>query len=152
MNKTFTLVFSMIFFLASAGYAFQNRLTISSNSNLGIRVIIDGRTYQLDKNDRDILLSDLRPGNRNIKIYGQKNSGRNVYGNINNEKNMQLLYNGNLYIKDGVDVDVSINRFGKVFVDEQAMNRDNGYDNRYDNRNNNRNDDWDSDRKQATYE
>src|SRR6188508_1467331 len=101
MNKTFTLVFSMIFFLASAGYAFQNRLTITSNHNSSVRVLIDGRTYLVDKNknDREILLNDLRPGNRNIKIYGQKNSVRNVYGNINNEKNMQLLYNGNLFIR-----------------------------------------------------
>ena len=59
---------------------------------------------------------------------------------------MQLLYNGNLYIKDGVDVDLSINRFGKVFVDEQALSRDTEYDDRYDNRNNDRNDNWDRDR------
>jgi hypothetical protein len=138
----------MIFFLASAGYALQNRLTISSNSSSAIRVLIDGRTYQLDKNrnDREILLSDLQPGNRNIKIYGQKNSGRNAYGNINNERNMQLLYNGNLYIRDGVDVDVSINRFGKVFVDEQVMTRAYEYSDRYDNGNNGRYDNSNSGR------
>ena len=59
---------------------------------------------------------------------------------------MQLLYNGNLYIRDGVDVDMSINRFGKVFVDEQTMTRDYDNDDRYDNRNNYRNDNGNRDR------
>lgn len=148
MNKAFTLLLSMILFLASSGYAFQNRLTINSNSNSDIRVLIDGKTYQLDKNrnDRQMMLNNLRPGTRNIKIYMQKNNTNRWQGNINNERNMQLLYNGNLYIRDGVDVDVSINRFGKVFVDEQTINRDYEYDDRYDNRNNDRNDNWERDR------
>lgn len=135
MSKTFTLLFSMISFLASAGYGYQNRLTITSNNNYSISVVIDGRAYQIDRSgkDREILLSDLRPGTRNLKIYAVKNSGRVGRANINNERNMQLIYNGNLYIRDGVDMDVSINRFGKVFVDEQAMDRYNQKDNRYSN-------------------
>ncbi len=128
MKRTFTLLFSFVL-LASAGYALQNRLTISSNNNFGIRVLIDGRTYQLDKNRNagEISLTDMRPGSRNIRIYVQKNNGRTWQGNNNMDRDMQLIYNGNLYIRDGVDVDININRFGKVFVDEQTMNR--GYEN-----------------------
>jgi len=119
MKKIFTLLFLMIFSGASVGYAFQNKLTISSNNKSTLRVQIDGRFYQLNKNDEEIIINDQRPGNRNIKVYQQKNNGRGWQGN--NERNMQLLYNGNLYIKEGYHVDITINRFGKAFIDERPM-------------------------------
>ncbi len=133
MNRTFILLLSFLL-LASAGYALENRLTISSNINTGIRVLIDGRPYQLDnsRNDGEISLTDLRPGNRNMKIYIQTNAGRTRQGNTRSAgPAMQLIYNGNLYMRNGMDVDVSINRFGKVFVDEQAINRGYGNNDRY---------------------
>ncbi len=121
MKKTFTLLFSMIFLGASVGYAFQNKLTISSNNKSNLRVQIDGKFYQLSNNSAEISLNDQRPGTRNIKVYQQKNNGRGWQGN--NDRNMQLLYNGNLTIREGYHVDVTINRFGKAFIDERAMNR-----------------------------
>ena len=130
MKKTF----SFLFLVASYGYAFANKLTISSNSRYNIKVMIDGRFYQPDRNNNDaaFMISDLRPGNRNIQIYQQKNNGRGWQAN-NNDRNMQLIYNGNLFIKQGFDVDISINRFGRAFIDEQPINRyeeeGNGYDN-----------------------
>ena len=72
MKKIFTLLFSMIFLGASVGYAYQNKLTISSNNKNLLRVQIDGRFYQLNKNDAEIIINDQRPGNRNIKVYQQK--------------------------------------------------------------------------------
>ncbi len=134
MNRTFTLLFSFLL-LASSGFALENRLTISSNNNTSIRVLIGGRTYQPDnaRNDREVSLTDLRPGTRNIKIYMENNSGRIRPGyNNRTERNMQLIYNANLYIRDGVDVDLSINRFGKVFIDEQVLERTYGNNDRYD--------------------
>lgn len=56
---------------------------------------------------------------------------------------MQLIYNANLYIRDGADVDVSINRFGKVFVDEQTISRGYENDDRYYNQDDDRYDDRD---------
>lgn len=135
MKKTFTLICSMIFLLVTNSFAWQNRLTISSNYKGSIKVLIDGRFYEPGKNNDEILISDQRPGNRNIKVYQQQNNERGRRGN--RERDMELLYNGNLFIKDGFDVDVSINRFGKVFIDERVMDRNNGYENdEHDNRNN----------------
>jgi hypothetical protein len=134
MNKTFTLLISFLL-LAASGFALENRLTISSNSNTSIRVLIDGRAYQPDnaRSEREISLTDLRPGIRNIKIYMENNPGRSRPGYNNRaDRNMQLIYNANLYIRDGVDVDLSINRFGKVFIDEQVLDRTYGNNNRYD--------------------
>ncbi len=121
MKKTFTLLISMIILGASAGYAYQNKLTISSNNQNLLRVQIDGRFFQLNKNDAEIIINDQRPGTRNIKVYQQRNNGRGWQGN--NERNMQLLYNGTLTIREGYHVDVTINRFGKAFIDERAIGR-----------------------------
>lgn len=121
MKKTFTLLISIVILGASAGYAYQNKLTISSNNKNLLRVQIDGKYYQLGSNDSEIMLNDQRPGTRNIKVYQQRNNGRGWQGN--SERNMQLLYNGTLKIREGYHVDVTINRFGKAFKDEQAMGR-----------------------------
>jgi hypothetical protein len=145
MKKTFTLLVAMIFSGASVTYAWQNRLTISSNIKNTLSIQIDGKFYQVNKNDAALVINDQRPGTRNIKVYQQINNKRGgEYNNRNrrwnNETFMQLLYNGNLYIKDGYDVDITINRFGKAFVDEQPINRyvdDEDRDDLYDDHNHN---------------
>ncbi|RYF88364.1 MAG: DUF4476 domain-containing protein [Chitinophagaceae bacterium] len=129
MKRRFTLLFSLLFLAASAGYAYQNRLTISSVNNQTLRVQIDGRFYQLTGQDNGIQLQGLRPGIKTIKVYRAASTYPTRQGN--NDRNMQLLYNGHLNIRQGYHVDVTINRFGKAFVDEQQLGR------------NNRDDDWD---------
>jgi hypothetical protein len=121
MKKIFTLLFSMIFLAASAGYAYQNKLTISSTHKSLLKVQIDGRFYQLGNKEAEISLTDLRPGTRSIKVYQQRSNGRGWQGS--NERNMELLYNGRFTIREGYHVDISINRFGNAFVDERAISR-----------------------------
>jgi hypothetical protein len=48
MKKTFTLLVAMIFSGASVTYAWQNRLTISSNIKNTLSVQIDGKFYQVN--------------------------------------------------------------------------------------------------------
>lgn len=138
MKKTFTLLIAIIFLGASVTYAWQNRLTISSNNKNTLTVQIDGKFYPLNKNEAALVIHDQSPGTRNIKVYQQINNKRGrQYSNTNrqwnNEAFMQLLYNGNLYIKDGYDVDITINRFGKAFVDEQLIGRYTENEDSYDN-------------------
>ncbi len=125
MKKLFTLIICVNILGISFVYAWQNRLTISSQHSNLLWVQIDGRSYQLSRNDTEISLSDLRPGTRNIKVYQQRDNGRSWQGN--NERNRQLLYNGNVTVREGYHLDVSINRFGKAFIDQQALGRDYGY-------------------------
>lgn len=121
MKRTFTLFLFLLFFAASAGYAYQNRLTISTVNSQTLSIQIDGRFYQLNSQGDGIQLQDLRPGSKNIKVYRAANGYRNRPGK--SDRNMQLLYNGNVNIRQGYHVDVTINRFGRAFVDEQLLSR-----------------------------
>jgi len=119
MKRIFTLVLVFTFVLAAVADA-ATRLTISANTRYNIRVVIDGVMYNEKNNsgDGDIVLTNLRPGYHNVKVYqqgrynGQRNR-QNSYG--------QLLYEGNVYVKQQYHVDITINRFGKAFIDERSI-------------------------------
>lgn len=128
MKKIFT--FLMILLTSISSFAFNNRLTISSNNdNVQLRVQVDGRQYQPSRGrqDNDIVIDDLRAGYHSIRVY--KVTGSRGWGN--NNSNQKLLYNGNLYVRNGYHTDISINRFGKAFVDERQIQRYDDDDNDY---------------------
>jgi hypothetical protein len=125
MRKISILFFSVLC-LASSGYAFTNRVTISSHYDNALSVVIDGRFYDIGANNKEISISNLRPGNRFVKVYLQSKYGRG--DRRGSDRNMRLLYNGNVFVKEGYDVDMVINRFGKAFIDEQPINRGNDRD------------------------
>lgn len=93
--------------------------------------MIDGNMFN-DKhgNDDDILVDGIRAGYHSIKIYRLSKGYRK---NWDNNKNLQLVYDANVYIKPQYHVDITINRFGKAFLDEQQMTR--GYYDDHDNNN-----------------
>ncbi|MBL0355553.1 MAG: DUF4476 domain-containing protein [Chitinophagaceae bacterium] len=132
MKKTFTLLTAVL--LAATNYAFPNssRISITSGSNASTRIMIDGNKYRADNNS--FVLNNLTPGYHAIKVYQQKkNHGRNnIFGN----GNYQLVYSANVYVKPQYHVDITINRFGKAFFDEQPINTWN---------NGNDDDDWGDD-------
>lgn len=131
MKTIFTFLTSVLFI--SSGFAFSNRLTISSSyGHANIRVQVDGRYVQQGRNSNDdeIAIDDLRAGYHNIKVYSS-GKRRNGWGN-NNNNNMELLYSGNINVRNGYHTDIVINRFGKAFVDEQRVDT-------YNNGNNNNN-------------
>jgi len=135
MKRIFTLLVFFTVLLAAFADA-ATRVTISASSKYNLRVLVDGQVYN-DRNSNyedDIVINNLRPGYHSIKIYQlARNSNprprMNGYGT--------LLYEGNVYVKQQYHIDITINRFGKAFVDERAMTG--GYDNdRWDN------DGWDN--------
>jgi hypothetical protein len=134
MKTIFTFLTSVLFI--SSGFAFSNRLTISSSyDRTNIRVQVDGRYVQQSRNsnENEIAIDDLRAGYHNIKVYSSvKRKGD--WGN-NNNSNMELLYSGNINVRNGYHTDIVINRFGKAFVDEQRLDN-------YNNGNNNNNNKW----------
>jgi hypothetical protein len=138
MKKIFTFLTSVLFI--SSAFAFSNRLTISSsNDNANIRVQVDGRYVQQNRNSNDdeIAIDDLRAGYHTIRVYGAGKK-RNGWGNNNNRNNnMELLYSGNINVRNGYHTDIVINRFGKAFVDEQRIDVYNNGN--YNNNNNNGN-------------
>ena len=129
MNKFFTLiaVLSVTFSLfaqpeetSRKANSYQGKLSVSTISNYPVKVLIDGNNYNGISNDDGLMINDIRAGYHSIKVYRQKKS---KYVNDRWEKkNMQLIYEGNIYVKPRYHVDVTINRFGKAFIDERLMN------------------------------
>lgn len=106
-----------------------SKLTISATSITNIRVMVDGN--KIRANNNTVLLDNLKEGYHTVKVYRLRNNNR-----IDPNGNYQLVYSGNIYLKPRYHVDVTINRFGKAFIDEQHISAD--YYNEDDN------DDWGS--------
>jgi Domain of unknown function (DUF4476) len=115
MKKISTLVTALFF---SVILFAQSKLTISAIGNADIRVMVDGIKYT--SNGRDIVISNVRNGNHSLKIFRAAND-RNRYNGNNRNNGYQLVYASNIFIKPQYHVDITINRFGKAFVDEQLI-------------------------------
>ncbi|MBL7701367.1 MAG: DUF4476 domain-containing protein [Ferruginibacter sp.] len=116
MKKTFTL--SALLFISTILFA-QSKLTISASGNTDLRVMVDGVKYT--SNGRDIVISNLKNGNRIVKIFRAGNE-RNRFNNSNRNNGYQLVYSSSVFVKPQYHIDITINRFGKAFVDEQMIN------------------------------
>lgn len=132
MKKIFTL-FSFLLMAAITFAAWDDaRLSITSISNEPIRVLIDGRQVQ-QGNNREIRINNLNPGNHRIQIYSinHNNNNRRRGGLFGNKNRENLIYNSNINVRRGMHTDIVINRFGKVFVDEDRIDQydDNGWNN-----------------------
>lgn len=115
MKKTFTLLALLLF---STILLAQTKLTISSVGNADLRVMVDGIKYT--SNGRDIVINNLKNGNRIVKIFRAGND-RNRYNGSNRNNGYQLVYSSSVFVKPQYHVDITINRFGKAFVDEQMI-------------------------------
>lgn len=141
MNRIFTLVtFLLLSTAVFAGWD-DGRLSITSMSVDPIRVMVDGRQVQVG--NREFRISNLNPGYHRVQIYAVKNNNNKRRGIFSNNRD-ELIYNSNLNIRRGVHTDIVVNRFGKVFVDEQAI--DNRYDDEWNNRDDRNNGGWGNDR------
>jgi hypothetical protein len=111
MKKTFTLITALL--VSACLFAFPNKgiLTISSSSKSPVDITIDNRDCN-ENNSNDIVISDIKAGYHNIKVFRESRQWN---------KKKQLLYNGNIYIKPGFHIDITINRFGKAFIDERKI-------------------------------
>ena len=118
MKKIFTLLTILAISVSSFADGPQTKLTINTASKNNVRVLVDGYTYnQAANTSDDIQVSNLTAGYHSIKVY--ELSPRNRNGASSNA--MRLLYNGNVYVKNGYHTDVTINRFGKALVDERML-------------------------------
>jgi hypothetical protein len=115
MKKIFTLFTSLC--LSVILFA-QSKLTITNSGFADIRVMIDGRKYPAGNNV--IMINNLQSGNHSVKIFKATNDRNRSQGN-NRNSSYQLVYSSNLFVKQQYHVDISINRFGKAFVDEQII-------------------------------
>lgn len=98
---------------------YQSKFTVSTLLSDRINIQIDGSNYNTRGNEDAITINNIRSGYHSVKVFRQKKSRNNYIWN--NSKKMQLIYEGNIYVKPQFHVDLVINRFGKVFVDERRI-------------------------------
>jgi Domain of unknown function (DUF4476) len=118
MKQTFTLLLASLISISMHAFPAFSKISISSTSNAALRVMVDGSRYKA--NDNSIQINNLQQGYHAVKVYRYIRSLRpgNGYGN---NSNYQLVYSANVYVKPQYHVDITINRFGKAFIDEQPI-------------------------------
>lgn len=146
MNKISTLISILVFSFITVAATAQSRLSITSMSYSPVRVMIDGREMQ--NNNNEIRVGNLSQGFHRLQIFvTDRNYDNRGWGRNASNRYGRMIYNTNLNIRYGMYTDIIINRFGKVFVDEQAI--DNRYDDNWNNtgdRDNRDNDNWNNGR------
>lgn len=139
MKKIYTLSIALIIAFSSFAYYDDGKLAITYLGRGDVKITVDGRRY--DDNDKSTVISNLRPGYHTVKISRNRRERRGGWWN-----NDEVIYSNSIYIKPQTFVDITINRFGKAFVDEEQLNRNDRWsddDDRWNNDNrNNRDDDW----------
>ena len=134
MKKIFTLLLSSLFSLSLLAFD-GSRLSISAvGTSTEMKIEVDGRKFSMK--DNSITLSYLSEGYHQVKIFREKNgrgNGRNA------GRKSEVIYNSSIYLKRGVHLDITVNRFGKVLVDERRIDGNdewyNDEDDYYDNDN-----------------
>jgi len=134
MKTIFTLLLSTLFSVSLLAYE-GTRLTISSISSNKTFVEVDGRRYSLG--DQTLTLRDLRSGMHTIRIYSEikKRTFRIFDIRLGKTRQQETIYNKRLLLKNGFHMDIVVNRFGKVFIDERRADRNDDWYND--------DDDWD---------
>ena len=133
MKKFFTLLFASFFSLSLLAFD-GSRLSISSvTSSTLMKVEVDGRNFSLK--DNSIILGYLTEGRHQVKITRTKNSG-------SFRSKTEVIYNSSVFLKKGFHLDLTINRFGKVVMDEQRIDLNNDWYNDEEDYYNSDNDGW----------
>jgi Domain of unknown function (DUF4476) len=146
MKRIFTLLIVSLFSMSVMAFD-GTRLSISSlSTSKELKIEIDGRKFAMKNNS--ITVGYMGEGYHQVKIF--RESKRNGFGFGRRE---DVVYNGSIILRRGFHTDITINRFGKVLIDERRIDRnddwyqeeDDVYDNDdygYDNGNGNGNGGW----------
>lgn len=123
MKRIFTLLLGTIFSLSL--FAFDgSRLSISAVSTSTIlKVEIDGRKFSMK--DNSLTLGYLSDGRHQVKIIREKKS--NGF-----RRHEEVIYSSAVFLKRGFHLDITVNRFGKVMIDERRIDRDDDWYNEED--------------------
>ena len=140
MKTIFTLLTSMIMGVAVLAAPVKpdarakGMLVIKSLDQGDIRVIVDGKRFE--PRYSSMALNNVSAGVHNVKIYRQRNTGFfNIFGN-----RYEVVFNKSVMVRPNTQLAITIDRFGRVRLDEQKMRgngRDRGWDDRRD-----RDDQW----------
>lgn len=110
-----TILVALIFLSFNANA--KTKLSISTTMPTAMKVIIDGHKFY--SQDNSISIKNLRPGYHNIAVYYIK-TGRewNNYYNNGNNNYWKKAVNRQVLVKNDYVYDITINRFGRAFYDQ----------------------------------
>jgi hypothetical protein len=123
MKTIFTLLSSLIISMAviaapgiDKDSKFKSMLTIRSADRGDIRVVIDGRRFEPNRNF--MRLQSLQPGYHRIKIYRERNNGFfDIFG-----RRYEVVFNGSVHVKPRTSVLIAVDRFGRTTIQEHRLN------------------------------
>ena len=119
MKTFFTLVTFLLMSIAVFAAAKpMSILTIKSNDNADIRVILDGKRFE--PNDNSIMLRGIEDGYHNIKVFRER--GRGFFG-VNGKK-YELVYNNTIDLKRRTHLFITIERNGRISMQENRIKKD----------------------------
>ncbi|MEO7922526.1 MAG: DUF4476 domain-containing protein [Chitinophagaceae bacterium] len=138
MKKFSTLLLSSLFSLSLLAYD-GSRLSVSAvGTSTEMKIEVDGRKFTMK--DNSITLSYLGEGYHLVKITREKTKKGNGSGfGFGAGRKTEVIYSNSLLLKRGFHLDITVNRFGKVLVDERRIDQDDEWyseeDDYYDNDN-----------------
>ncbi|MFZ9386586.1 MAG: DUF4476 domain-containing protein [Chitinophagaceae bacterium] len=113
MKKIFTLALSSLFSLSILAFD-GSRLSISApGTSSELKIEIDGRQFTMKNNS--ITVGYLGEGRHDVKIYKEARRTRGNFGR------REIIYQSGIFLKRGFHLDITVNRFGKVLVDERRI-------------------------------
>lgn len=114
--KTISTLFAFLFLSLSVFAMDRNSgsLIVQSNNRGDLKVTVDGKQFTTGENF--VMINDVRAGLHKVKVMRQVNTG--LFSKM--IKKFDVVYDGNLMIKSNTQVSLTIDRFGRVNVTEQA--------------------------------
>jgi hypothetical protein len=113
-----TALFMSVALFAAAPKSQNSILTIKSADKSDIRIVLDGKRFE--PNDNAIMLRGIDDGKHSIKVFRQKTGGLfNLSG-----KRYELVYNTTINLKKRTHLQISIERNGRVSMQETRLKRD----------------------------
>ncbi len=108
----------------------QSILTIKSTDNGDIRVVLDGKRF--DPNDNSLMVRGIDDGYHSIKVFREKTRG--LFSMTGNR--YELVYNNTIHVKRRTHLFITIDRNGRINMQENRIRKDWDKQDR----------DWDNDR------
>ncbi len=115
MNSKFLLSLSLLlssWFMASA----NGKLSFNAPNRTSLKVVIDGRKFY--SNNNSLAIRNLNQGSYTITIYTLKGNDYNDFYNNGNTNRWKRVSTKQVIIRNNYLYDVTINRFGRVFYDQ----------------------------------
>ena len=119
MKKIFTLILLVIAYTVSA-HPNDGKLTITNLSSQRIVVEVDGKKFnnRMYESDNQILVPALSTGFHTIKVYTLPVGRDDARYGI---RKQTLIFQRNVNVRPQYHIDIVVNRFAKVWLDELSM-------------------------------